>query len=87
MSDNKTGSATVSPDVTTGALLGIIADRDTAIASLTAELGKRTAALDSLLGWAALRSDWLHAGRSEPFDHPISIARRALYAPTDSGEK
>lgn len=47
-------------------------------ARLIAAAPQLVEALDSLIGWAVMRSDWAAAGKSEPTDHPIQRARAAL---------
>lgn len=47
-------------------------------ASIVAAAPQLVEALDSLIGWAVMRSDWAAAGKSEPTDHPIQRARAAL---------
>ena len=47
-------------------------------ARLIAAAPELAEALDSLIGWAVMRSDWAAAGKSEPTDHPIQRARAAL---------
>lgn len=49
-------------------------------ARLIAAAPQLVEALDSLIGWAVMRSDWAAAGKSEPTDHPIQRARAALKA-------
>lgn len=36
------------------------------------------AAMEALVDWSLLRSDWLQAGQPHPENHPISKARAAI---------
>lgn len=47
-------------------------------ANLIARAPELENALESLVNWSILRSDWYAAGQPEPPDHPIAVARAAI---------